>query len=869
MENMKHTIHRLLSLLLVLALVICAVPAVFADDPVTTSNKIKELNVVDGTDGWTPVITPAPGQVLYANLVLEDDTKIGVTDDENTQKYTYTWHYKDNTDVVATGPVYTVTDGNNGKQLCVTVTNKNDNTDTKTWEATETITLQVTGVQVVSGDVAVTQPYVGQKLTAQILTNFETILPGNTNAHYKWYYKDAEATVLSENAEYEVTEADLGKMLCVNVKMDSYTPGEATWEAPNVVANETGISITTTTNKLTVGSTFTFAAAKVPATATVEWSVSDTTGKIATIDKATGKLTAVSAGTSKNGTSVTVTATLKAEGATDVTATTVVTIFPATAKNIELDVRYDRNAFDKTWFRSALGTSNFSYVVFGPPSHGTLEYKDGSKYYGLGSSQCYYNAAIHQISLNDVYFTPSNRTYNTATINYTAYNADGNMIATGKMDLTPDYIEAATAKIRYYVDGDEVLSFDEDDFRSALRSVYTGATLDYVLFDMDNAYFGGSYGGSSRYGYLYTTSSLKTKLTGSNDGTKFYYNASRYEDDLDDVTYAPGSASGKYTVSIPYTAYATDSTSYYGYKAVTGTVEIVVNGVDYYTISAIGTDLSGLGSDILTLYPSATHVAFTQPTNGTLYYDYDAINDYGHKVRSNEAYALKYTKGEYDVDDVALIPAAGATKVTVYFDIYSGNTKLDSSFVTFAIKSRTSSAAFYDVTASNTGTWSADSIDFMYANGLIKGVGGNKFSPNASMKRADLVVMLYRLAGSPSVKYVDNPFKDVKSSDYYYNAVLWAYANDVVKGSGNFFNPKSDITREQLATILYRYAGKPYSSTRINGFTDSGKVSSYALDAMKWAVGNGVINGSGSKLDPQGSATRAQVAAMFHRYLTK
>lgn len=427
-----------------------------------------------------------------------------------------------------------------------------------------------------------------------------------------------------------------------------------------------------------------------------------------------------------------------------------------------------------------------------------------------------------------------------------------------------------TVSIRYYMDGDEVLTFDEDDFRSALRSVYSKyVDLDYVLFDMDNAYFGTSYGGSSKYGYLYTDSYCNTKLTGKNDSTKFYYNAGRGQYDLDDVTYVPGTASGKYTVSIPYTAYATDSSYYYGYKAVYGVVEIVVNGVDYYTISPIGTDLEGLGSDILSLYPRATHVVFSQPTNGTLYYDYTAINNYGRLVRSNDVYALKYTRGEYDVDDVTLIPAAGATKVTVYFDVYSGNTKLESTYATFAVKGRSSSAAFYDVTATNTGTWSADSIDFMYANGLIKGVGGSKFSPNASMKRADLVVILYRLAGSPSVKYVENPFKDVKSSDYYYNAVLWAYANDVVKGSGKYFNPNAAITREQLATILYRYAGKPYTSARLGSYTDSGKVSAYALDAMKWAVGSGVVNGAGSKLDPQGNATRAQVATMLHRYLTK
>ena len=115
-----------------------------------------------------------------------------------------------------------------------------------------------------------------------------------------------------------------------------------------------------------------------------------------------------------------------------------------------------------------------------------------------------------------------------------------------------------------------------------------------------------------------------------------------------------------------------------------------------------------------------------------------------------------------------------------------------------------------------------------------------------------------------------NPFADVKSSDYYYDAVLWAYANSVVNGTGrSTFSPKKNVTREQLAAILYRYSGTPTTSGRLTSFTDADNVSSYATNAMKWAVGAGIITGSGSKLDPQGSATRAQVAAMLHRYLTK
>ena len=372
--------------------------------------------------------------------------------------------------------------------------------------------------------------------------------------------------------------------------------------------------------------------------------------------------------------------------------------------------------------------------------------------------------------------------------------------------------------------------------------------------------------------YLYVDSTLKTKLTASNDTAKFKYNYkssdSRYYYDLDDVTYAAGSATGKYTVTIPFTAYGT---GYTGYEVVSGTVVIDVNTADTFTIGYTGTSFKAVAKEITDAYKNATYVMFSLPEEGTLYYNYDAINSYGHKVRSTYAYYLDpVAKDEYDLDDVYFVPAAGQTKATIRFDVYSGKTKLDSTSITFTIKGRTSSSVFTDVTYANTGSWSADSVDFMQANGLIKGTGKKQFNPNGSMTRGDLVLILYRLAGQPSVYGVKNPFKDVTSGDYYYKAILWAYENDVVNGTGrDTFSPKKNVTREQLAAILYRYTGTPGTSGRLTAFTDADNVSSYAVNAMKWAVGAGIINGSGSKLDPQGSATRAQVAAMLHRYLTK
>lgn len=117
---------------------------------------------------------------------------------------------------------------------------------------------------------------------------------------------------------------------------------------------------------------------------------------------------------------------------------------------------------------------------------------------------------------------------------------------------------------------------------------------------------------------------------------------------------------------------------------------------------------------------------------------------------------------------------------------------------------------------------------------------------------------------------MSNPFTDVKSTDYYYEAVLWAYRNNVVNGtSTTTFGPKGKITREQIASILWRLAGKPVYSASLRSYTDYASVSDYAYDAMSWAVGSGYVKGSGAKLSPKNNATRAEVAVMLHRYLTK
>lgn len=175
---------------------------------------------------------------------------------------------------------------------------------------------------------------------------------------------------------------------------------------------------------------------------------------------------------------------------------------------------------------------------------------------------------------------------------------------------------------------------------------------------------------------------------------------------------------------------------------------------------------------------------------------------------------------------------------------------------------------FTDVSTSD---WFYDDVAFVYENGLFSGTDSRSFSPNASMTRAMLVTVLYRLEGEPTVTGRSS-FTDVRSGAYYEKAVIWAAANGIVTGTDSTsFSPDAKVTREQLAAILYRYAQyrklDTDASAKLNSFTDADSVSAYASEALGWAVSESLINGASGKLMPKGDATRAQVAAILHRFV--
>lgn len=175
---------------------------------------------------------------------------------------------------------------------------------------------------------------------------------------------------------------------------------------------------------------------------------------------------------------------------------------------------------------------------------------------------------------------------------------------------------------------------------------------------------------------------------------------------------------------------------------------------------------------------------------------------------------------------------------------------------------------FTDVPASH---WAHDDITYVYENDLMNGTDGSLFSPESTTTRAQVVTVLYRLAGQPAADWA-NPFWDVPASAWFHDAVTWAWENDITGGvSSTHFGAGNAVTREQLATFLYRYAqDQGYDTSAradLSGYSDAGLVSSYATEALSWANATGLITGTtATTLSPQGSATRAQVATILSRF---
>lgn len=573
-------------------------------------------------------------------------------------------------------------------------------------------------------------------------------------------------------------------------------------------------------------------------------------------------------GTSKTAVQVPVTVSVTISGTTYQASPLSVSVSPASAPSFAV---HEEDYFDPDDFSEAVDSATGRYA--GELSAITIEGSNGGSVYENGSrvssSTKYYVSGARNKLISSLYFRTSSTSTTNAYFTYIGYDADGDVIAAGKVTLGDESVD-----MEYSASFGGSVTFLESDFSKAF-SGKAGEKLDYVTFAMNRAtvvmnnktYSLNDGSNAAIFGWAYTTSKATTKLSSTD---KCYYQASYTQLDLDEVTYVTGSYRTKYTVYLPYTAVGTSGSRYEGYTAIT------VSGDDSITASGASMKTLGAADAVLRAYPNAAYVMFKQPavSEGRLLYNFRSVaaQNYTAVDYSKDQFYLSGTSAKnLYLDSVFFLPAADcSTQIRLAFTVYgTSGTQLGSGELTVRVASKTASSVFSDVNA-RTCSWAANAVDFMNEYGLVKGTGTSTFGWKGSMTRGDFVLILYRNAGSPSVYGVSNPFTDVKSTDYYYEAVLWAYRNNVVNGtSTTTFGPKGKITREQIASILWRLAGKPVYSASLRSYTDYASVSDYAYDAMSWAVGSGYVKGSGAKLSPKNNATRAEVAVMLHRYLTK
>jgi len=226
---------------------------------------------------------------------------------------------------------------------------------------------------------------------------------------------------------------------------------------------------------------------------------------------------------------------------------------------------------------------------------------------------------------------------------------------------------------------------------------------------------------------------------------------------------------------------------------------------------------------------------------------------------------------DYEIEDVLVDgDSVGAVSTYTFEDVNKAHT-IKASFKKTDTESANPDAVnpFADIDQDD---WFHESVIYVYKNGLMTGTGNDSFRPAGRMTRGMIVTVLYRLNGGTG-SYANN-FSDIPSGSWYENAAAWAADNGIVNGVGNkVFAPEKTLTREQLAGMLYNYANYRGLNTAgtdgaaLNRFSDTSSISSWAVEAMKWAVSVGIITGNGSQLNPQASASRAEVAAMLQRFI--
>ncbi|MCD8256274.1 MAG: S-layer homology domain-containing protein [Oscillospiraceae bacterium] len=505
-----------------------------------------------------------------------------------------------------------------------------------------------------------------------------------------------------------------------------------------------------------------------------------------------------------------------------------------------------------------------SYIKLGSVSSGSSVgtlYGNSSKK-SLSTSTKYYYSTSQTYSMSKLYFVPKKS--GTYEIAYTAYDSSNNALMSGSLLIVVDDDGASAGNITVNLtDTDAYLfsSTDNDDDTAAYKTIYnevydeSGSKLSYIKF-------GSVYSGSA-VGTLYGSSSKKSLST----STKYYYSTSQTYS-ISKLYFVP-KKSGTYKIEYTAYDSSDDEIMEGYLVIVVGDDDSSVNvtvtvtlddGTPYVFGDSTDADDASAASVIReTIYDGTdenySYIMFDDVKSGgavgVLYSDSDELT---------LSTARKYYRSgsSYLVSDLYFVPAQSGTYTRAFTAYDSDDDELASGTLRIIVPN---TGSFSDVEYDS---YYYDAVEWALDEEITTGTSDILFSPDASCTRAQAVTFLWRAAGSPKPTSTENPFTDVDEDDYYYEAVLWAVEKEIASGTGSTnFSPDMYVTRPHTVPFLYRYMGS--ETTTVNPFDDV-RATDYYYDAVLWAVENGVTTGTDSTtFSPNSTCVRAQIITFLYR----
>ena len=522
-----------------------------------------------------------------------------------------------------------------------------------------------------------------------------------------------------------------------------------------------------------------------------------------------------------------------------------------------------RAADFNTASRNTLGES-LSYVRFSlPPSNeGTLfyNYRGFSNYdSAVASTTSYYYSGTP--ALSGVSFVPTTTTPGQVDVDYTGYTVKGNTF-TGTIHLGQDpSAPEQNNGMRYTVFTGRSVSFSTNNFNTACVAA-TGASLDYVQFTQMPAV------GQGALRYTRGNSSGNYNVATS---TRCYRSAPNSWDVQLSNVYFQANANYTGTVTLPFVGYNTNGTSF------TGEVTIEVTPPAAADITFTGTTASPYrlsaylvrNACIGALDGTLSYITFTSlpsASAGRLYSGYNGFRT-GSQVNTGTRY---YASGTPGIDQLSFVPRGRYSgQVTIGFTATNTSGQSVSGRIVLNLSSSGGSSYFSDLSYH---TWAAPAVDYLYLNGVTKGVTATAFGPNQQINRCDFVLMLCRaFQFSETGGY---SFADVPTDAYFAGAVAAAKQRGIVSGDGANFRPYGKLTRQDAMVMIKNaldaagWSVNATSTSILNQFSDGSTVSAYARNAVSALVQLGAVNGDNGRLLPHNSITRAEAAVILHFVMT-